>query len=338
MSVNKPVQLGLCCMNTTLKKQKPPIYASRKIIVRIIDERGIEELKKRITLNLKDLIKMIEWNEQNGIKVFRLSSELFLHKTNPKVADYDYDFAKDLLKEIGDLANKYNQRLTFHPGQYNVLASLNRKSYEHTLEDLEYHADVLDLMGMGKDSVMVIHGGGVYKDKPATKLRWAENYKNLPDKIRNRLVLENCEHSYSIEDCLEINKLCGVPIVLDTHHFECYKSLHPEETFNEPSDYIKDILDTWGDIKPKFHVSEQGNGRVGKHSDYIDVIPEYLLEIPDKYGVEIDIMIEAKMKELSIQKLYEKYPQCNCKILEKNDDKIFTQSGIIDGEWESSLK
>ena len=120
--------------------------------------------------------------------------------------------------------------------------------------------------------------------------------------------------------------------------FECYKSLHPEETFNEPSDYIKDILDTWGDIKPKFHVSEQGNGRVGKHSDYIDVIPEYLLEIPDKYGVEIDIMIEAKMKELSIQKLYEKYTQCNCKILEKNDDKIFTQSGIIDGEWESSLK
>jgi UV DNA damage endonuclease len=95
-------------MNTTFKKQKPPIYASRRIIVRIIDERGIEELKKRITLNLKDLIKMIEWNEQNGIKVFRLSSELFLHKTNPKVADYDYDFAKDLLKEIGDLANKNN--------------------------------------------------------------------------------------------------------------------------------------------------------------------------------------------------------------------------------------
>ena len=74
MSKNKPVQLGLCCMNTTLKKQKPAIYASRRIIVRTIEKLGIEELKKKILLNLQDLLKMIEWNEMNGIKVFRLSS------------------------------------------------------------------------------------------------------------------------------------------------------------------------------------------------------------------------------------------------------------------------
>ena len=49
-------------------------------------------------------------------------------------------------------------------------------------------------------------------------------------------------------------------------------------------------------IKPKFHVSEQGCGRIGHHSDYIEEIPKYLLEIPEKYGVEIDIMIEAKKK------------------------------------------
>ena len=67
-------------------------------------------------------------------------------------------------------------------------------------------------------------------------------------------------------------------------------------------------------IKPKFHVSEQGSGRTGHHSDYIEIIPQYLLEIPDKYGVEIDIMIEAKAKEAAILKLYEKYPQLNCKI------------------------
>jgi len=74
------------------------------------------------------------------------------------------------------------------------------------------------------------------------------------------------------------------------------------------------ILETWKrkGIKPKFHVSEQGDGKIGKHSDYIEILPKYLLEIPEKYGVHIDIMIEAKMKELSIEKLYEKYPQCNC--------------------------
>ena len=70
-------------------------------------------------------------------------------------------------------------------------------------------------------------------------------------------------------------------------------------------------------IKPKFHVSEQGEGRCGHHSDYIEVIPDYLLEIPEKYGVNIDIMIEAKKKELAIFKIYKKYPVLNCKINEK---------------------
>ena len=105
-----------------------------------------------------------------------------------------------------------------------------------------------------------------------------------------------------------------LPIVLDTHHFECYKKLHPDEEFMEPSEYIEMILETWTDkgVKPKFHVSEQGSGKIGHHSDYIEILPEYLLEIPKKYGLHIDIMIEAKKKELSIQKLYKKYPQCNC--------------------------
>ena len=319
MSEEKPVQLGLCCMNTTLKAERK-VYASRKIIVRIIDEKGIAELKSRVIKNLEDLLEMINWNEENGIRVFRLSSEMFPHKTNPKVPYYSYEFAEYLLKKIGEKARKFGHRLTFHPGQYNVLATQHKKSFKQTIKDLTYHAEVLDLMGMDRHSVMVIHGGGVYGDKEGTKKRWAENYLQLEDKVRDRLVLENCERSFSIKDCLDIHELCGVPIVFDTHHFECYKLLHKEEEFEEASHYIPLILDTWKkkDIKPKFHVSEQGNGRVGKHSDYIDVLPEYLLEIPEKYGVNIDIMIEAKMKELSIQKLYEKYPQCNCKILEKS--------------------
>ena len=225
-------------MNITLKAQKPPVYAARRIIVRIINERGIEELKRRILANLEDLLKMIQWNRDNGIRVFRLSSELFQHKTNPRVPDYTYDFALDHLKRIGELARKYEHRLTFHPGQYNVLASPNPKAYHQTLLDLEYHADVLDLMGMGKDSVMVIHGGGVYGDKEATLERWCENYRKLPEKIKRRLVLENCEKSYSIVDCLRISELTGIPLVFDTHHFECYKLLHKSEEFLEAREYI----------------------------------------------------------------------------------------------------
>ena len=273
MSRNLPVQLGLCCMNTTLKREKPPVYCSRRIIVRTVRKLGIDEIKKRILKNLEDLLVMIQWNEDNGIKVFRLSSELFLHKTNPRVEDYTYDFAIPLLKRIGAL---------------------------------------LDLMSMGRDSFMVIHGGGRYGDKKSTIERWITNYRVLPTIIRNRLVLENCERNFSIKDCLYISSQCGVPIVFDTHHFNCYCRINPDEHFDPPESYIEPILKTWGKIKPKFHVSEQGNGRIGKHSDYIEIIPEYLLNIPRLYGIHIDIMVEAKMKELSIQKLYETYPQLNC--------------------------
>ena len=317
MSENKPIQLGLCCLNTILRAQKPPIFASRKMIIRTIKEKGIDTLKLKIIQNLKDILKMMDWNEENGIKVFRLSSELFPHKTNPKVEDYSFDFAIDLMKQIGEKSKQLNQRLTFHPGQYNVVGTPNQKAFQHTINDLKYHADVLDHMGVGKNSVMVVHGGGIYGDKELTKKRWCKQFYKLPDNVKNRLVLENCEKCFSIKDCIQISKTINIPIVFDTHHFDCYEKMHPDEKFKHPSYYISYILDSWKrrGIKPKFHVSEQGSGRCGHHSDYIEVIPDYLLEIPEKYGVEIDIMIEAKMKEQAIFKLYEKYPQLNCKII-----------------------
>jgi len=317
MSQNKLIQLGLCCLNSVLRAQKPPIFASRKMIIRTVKEQGIDVLKEKIIQNLKDVLTMMDWNEKHGIKVFRLSSELFPHKTNPEVEDYTFDFAIDLLKQIGEKARGYNQRLTFHPGQYNVVGTPNEKAFQHTINDLSYHATVLDLMGMDANSVMVVHGGGVYGDKEKTIDRWCEQYYMLPENVRNRLVLENCEKCFNIEDCLAVSKRVGVPVVFDTHHYECYNLLHPDEKLKPPEDYIEDILNSWnkkeGKVKPKFHVSEQGSGRCGHHSDYIEVIPEYLLEIPKKYGVRIDIMIEAKAKEQALFRLYKKYPKLNCK-------------------------
>jgi UV DNA damage endonuclease len=313
-SKDNSIQLGLCCLNITLREYKPSIYASRKMIQRTIKERGIDELKKRIRLNLNDILRMMEWNDKNGIKVFRLSSELFPHKTNPNVENYSYDFAIDLLQEIGKLSKRLRQRLTFHPGQYNVVGSPNEDAFKHTYNDLSYHADVLDLMGLDNNSVIVVHGGGHYGDKEKTKQRWCDNYLKLPQNVRNRLVLENCERSFSIKDCLDISQKIHIPVVLDTHHYTCYNILHPNDQIEGIENYIPIILKTWSNrnIKPKFHVSEQGSGRCGHHSDYIETIPNYLLDIPEKYGVDIDIMIEAKKKELAIFKLYSKYPQLNC--------------------------
>ena len=108
MSENKPIQLGLCCLNTILRAKKPfPVFASRTMIIRTVKEKGIEQLKAKITQNLKDILTMMDWNEENGIKLFRLSSGLFPHKSNPKVEDYTFDFAIDLLKQIGEKSKLY---------------------------------------------------------------------------------------------------------------------------------------------------------------------------------------------------------------------------------------
>lgn len=327
MSIHKSIQLGLCCMNTELRNLKPPIYASRSItqkkVLEIGQQEGVKIIKERAYQNILDIIKLMEWNEENGIKVFRLSSEILPHKSNIKVDNYDFDFILDKLKEIGRLSKKYNQRLTFHPGQFNIIGAKEDKIFQATIRELSYHADLFDLMELDQNSVIVIHGGGVYGNKKETMERWYDNFNRLPEKIKKRLVIENCERMYNIEDCLEISKRINIPVVFDTHHHQCYQQLHPEFNLKPVEEYIPLILDTWKrrNIKPKFHVSEQGSGRVGHHSDFVETIPEYLLSIPQKYGVDIDIMIEAKMKEQAIFKLYQKYPFLNCKENKLNDVK-----------------
>ena len=303
------IQLGLCCINTLLRSQKPTVFCSRTCRLNTILEKGIQHAKDLSIYNVSDITKLVDWNLENNIYVLRLSSDMFPHSANPRCDGYDLEYCDTELKHVGQYCRDRNVRITFHPGQFNVIATPNSIIFGNTLNELQHHADILDRMEMNQDSVMVIHGGGVYGDKPKTIARWCENFQKLPENVRRRLVLENCEKNFNIEDCLHVSKITGVPVVFDTHHFECYKLLHPEEVFKEAHQYMLAILTTWRKrgIKPKFHVSEQGSGRVGHHSDYIETIPQYLLDIPKKYHTKIDIMIEAKMKEQAILRLHKKY-------------------------------
>ena len=352
------VQLGLCCLNTELRAKKPNgVFCSRKPIMATIKTKGLPYLQEICRQNCRDLITMLKWNAAKGIRVFRLSSELFPHKSNPRVISYTLDFAQDLLTEAGQIARESGQRLTFHPGPYNIVGSHNtdrvlswavdlvlrkdditswngilwrvkidhtataeapcdlpdpvlyeRCTFQRTIDDLSWQAETLDRLNCDQHSVMVVHGGALYGDKVRTKARWITNFALLPEPVRKRLVLENCEKCFNIEDCLDVSRACGVPVVFDTHHYTCYNQLHPQERLKPEVDYLPDILASWArrGIKPKFHVSNQACcGPVGKHSDYIEEIPAFLLNLT----VDIDIMIEAKQKELAIARLYERHPE-----------------------------
>jgi len=305
-SIRGRLSLGLCCINTILRKQKPPVFCSRTLNR---ENFSVELAKERALNNVCDIIKLIEWNHENNIRCLRLSSDIFPHFTDTETEKYTIDFAREKLKEAGDLAKKYGHRVVMHPGQYNQVGAIDPAVFQKTVEDLSHHADILDTMGIDNNGILIVHGGGTYGDKETTIKRWISQFKLLPQNVKNRLVIENCERQYSTRDCLYISKECGIPVVFDFHHYECMSLIYPK-TQELIHLLVPDIIKSWGDRTVLMHVSEQGSGKIGHHSDYISKLPDALLNMLEDYPtLRIDLEVEAKMKEQAILRLYEKYPQ-----------------------------
>ena len=311
------INLGYACINETLKDIRPKknaVCVSKTCIARTFRQKGKEYAIELAKCNLEAVIKVMEWNHEHNIHLYRLSSNMFPHMTNPEFIPegetlaYDLGHFTEYFTRIGELAKSYKQRLTFHPGQYNQIGTPKPEVFKKTKSDLGYHAEVLDRCGLDKNSVMVVHIGGVYYDKVGTMDRWVEQFHTLPDAVKNRIVVENCERAYNYKDVLSVCKRIHRPFVFDTHHHACYsKQICALE---DPSTFMPDVVKTWTDlgIKPKFHISEQHpEKRVGAHSDYVETIPQYLFDIAKTVPGGIDIMIEAKKKELAVIRLRKKY-------------------------------
>lgn len=300
--------LGLCCINTQLREQKVPIFNSRTCIRKNFT---VEKAKQLALQNVRDLPKMLFWNYEHNIHCFRLSSDMFPHFTDTETEKYTIDFAKEDLEYAGLIANGLRQRILMHPGQYNQIGAHNIKTFEKTIEDLEHHANILDTMNIDNNGVIIVHGGGTYGDKENTKRRWIEQFDDLPRNVKNRLVLENCERQYSTRDCLDISEQCKIPVVFDFHHYECFNKIYKNQKQEEIMEIVPEVIESWDKTNRNriiMHVSEQGNGKIGHHSDYIENIPTEIFEILDEHpSITIDLEVEAKMKEKAIQKLYDKY-------------------------------
>ena len=300
------ISLGLCCINETLKAQKPTIFCGRTCIRKNFT---IEVAKEKGLQNVKDIKKLIEWNRDNGIRCLRIGSDLLPHFTDKETEKYDMDFCKDYLKEAGDLANSLKHRILMHPAQYNNVGAKEESVFRSTVADLSYHADILDGMGIDNNGVLIVHGGGTYGDKEETTKRWIKQFFLLPEKVRKRLVIENDERQYNTRDCLNISKECGIPVVFDFHHYTCWNLIYPNDKQEDIYELIPDIIKSWGDRNILMHISEQGEGKIGHHSDYIETIPNELFNMIEDYNIHVDLEVEAKGKERAIQKLYRKYSE-----------------------------
>ena len=285
------MNLGYACINMSMGKK---VTTNRAMVKRTFQSKGLDYVSELALLNAKDIIKILEWNRMNGINFFRLSSSIVpwgdhLDLTQLK----DYKEIKSELKKAGDFAKFWNMRLTSHPGPFVVLTSPNEQVVLNAIADLELHGKIFDMMRLSKTpfNKINIHCNGVYGDKKSAMDRFCKNFKRLSPSIQKRLTVENDDKAtmYSVLDLMYIHEKIGIPIVFDYHHHKfCTGGLTEE-------DAMKLAASTWPKgITPVVHYSEPKEGsKPQAHADYIK-------EIPQTYGVDVDIMVEAKAKELSI--------------------------------------
>ena len=296
------MKLGYACINMTLQAAGG-ITTNRGMRQKTFNERGLPYVSELALQNVKDLETIVKWNEEMGIKLFRMSSEIFPWMTYYDFEDLpDYPMIDVYLKNIGALADKYGQRLTFHPSHFNALGSPNPKVLESTIKELNEHSKIMDLMGLSTTvyNKINIHIAGAYGDKQATLDRWISNYHKLDPNTQARLTVENDdkENMYSVQELYDgVYKKCGVPIVFDYfHHKFCTGGLTEEEA-------LKLAASTWPkDIVPLTHYSESRRKEKLDESIKAQAHSDLIKDTIQTYGLDIDVVIEAKHKELAVLK------------------------------------
>lgn len=294
------INLGYCCINMTLQKERK-VTIGRGMIKKTFTERGINYASELALANVKDMVEIIKWNHKNGISLYRMSSDMFPWCSEYELKDLpEYDKICNILKGAGTLANQYGQRLTFHPGPFSVLASANPDVVTKTIRDLNTHGEIMDLIGLPRTpyAAINIHVNTTAPDKESAMQRFCQNFQLLNESVKSRLVVENDdkESQYTVQDLYDsVYSNIHVPITFDYHHHWC----HPGQLDQEAS--LKLAAKSWPkDVKQLTHFSScktiyedasQTNKRA--HADY-------LYDVIDSYGLDIDVEVEAKAKELAV--------------------------------------
>ena len=309
--VNK---IGYACISMQLSYptkygNKPrgtqPITTNRSMIRRTFDEKGVDYASELCLQNVKDLHQLIQWNIVNGYDFYRLSSDMAPWKT-----EYEWDDLKDIdeikkwFHSAGTMAKTHGVRLTAHPGPFNVLVSPNEQVVENTIKDLTIHGDEFDMMGLSRTpyNKLNIHCNGVYGDKLSAMERFCKNFERLPESVQTRLTVENDDKAsmYSVKDLMYIHERIGIPIVFDYHHHKfCTGDLSEREA-------LELAISTWpDDIVPVVHYSESRSKEQLDESIRPQAHSDYVIDYIDTYGHNVDIMVEAKHKELAVNKYKE---------------------------------
>jgi len=293
------MNLGYACINTGLSANK--VMTNRTMRRKTFDAQGIDYVSDLSLANVKDLKTIVQWNNEMGIKLFRLSSQIFPWSDEYDIKDLkDYDAIAKVMLEVGQIATDAGQRLTMHPGPYNCLASPTQKVVDKTIRELNFHSYQFNMMGYTPSNYnkINIHVGGAYGDKKATLARFCDNFHLLNDDTKKRLVIENDDspNEYSVKDLFDgIYQVIGIPITFDYFHHKFNTGGLTEE------EALKMASITWPeDITQCCHYSESRRKEKLDESIRAQAHSDLIYDKINTYGLEPDIVIEAKSKELAI--------------------------------------
>jgi UV DNA damage repair endonuclease len=237
---------------------------------------AVEKLWSLMKQNIEATRKLVErvGKLDASLRMVRISSDILPAYTEPTWSWFWRDadvvsYAEKHFMEIGECARSSNVRLSFHPGQFTVLASINDGIVNRSIEEFEYHADMARYMGYGKtfqDLKINVHISG---KRGPEGIRAA--YTRLTPEARNCITIENEENSWGLDDCLTISDV--VPIVLDIHHHW----IREGEYILPSDDRVRRVVDSWRGVRPTMHYSVSREDYLVDHDGLVAPVHSQLL-------------------------------------------------------------
>jgi UV DNA damage endonuclease len=267
-----------------------------------------------LRVSMQYLREILDYLDQVDVRMYRISSDFVPYCTHPDMPQFHGQVGecRSELAEIGAMARERGIRLSLHPSQYVLPGALDAEIARKGIADLDAQAELLDAMEQGPEAVVVLHLGGAYGDKDASIKRFAESFARVSEAGRRRLVIENDETVYTVQDCLRLHEMIGVPLIFDHQHH----NLNPGTL--AMGDAVRRVLATWpAGVVPKVHFSSprldtrmvmRGGKEVeappllSQHADYVHPW-EFAAFLREIAGLPCDVMLEAKRKDSALLKL-----------------------------------
>lgn len=258
-----------------------------------------ERLEELTGANLDALGRVLTFLERHRIRLYRISSNVIPFASHPVHRGLWWERFADDLAALGRRIRELGVRVSMHPGQFTVLNSPNPAIVRASIDELVYHARLLDALGTDQASKIVLHVGGLYGASESAAIgRFVGQVLALPDEVRRRLVVENDDRLFDAEDALQVSRDAGIPVVFDWLHHTANPCTRPI------ADVLPAIFDTWSaaDGRPKVHLSSQAlDAPAGAHADHVR--PADLLAFAAIAPGPFDCMLEAKEKDRALLRL-----------------------------------